>query len=184
MKQIADNEVKQKQKNDKQEEKLLKLKQKREQNNLNTYSKFSSAMQSILGENSKAAKALAITDAVVSTWTGANKILAEGPSAFGFGPVGVALMYAAMASEIATGIANVKNIMSEKSDGSSASSAVSSTVSTLSTAQVTPLLDENRDQLAMATYDVNGGNQRVYVVEADITDTQRKVKVSESESSF
>ena len=184
LKQIADNEVKQKQKNDKQEEKLLKLKQKREQNNLNTYSKFSSAMQSILGENSKAAKALAITDAVVSTWTGANKILAEGPSSFGPGPIGVGLMYAAMAAEIATGIANVKNIMSEKSDGSSASSAVSSTVSTLSTAQVTPLLDENRDQLAMATYDVNGGNQRVYVVEADITDTQRKVKVSESESSF
>lgn len=184
LKQIADNEVKQKQKNDKQEEKLLKLKQKREQNNLNTYSKFSSAMQSILGENSKAAKALAITDAVVSTWSGANKILAEGPSSFGPGPIGVGLMYAAMAAEIATGIANVKNIMSEKSDGSSASSAVSSTVSTLSTAQVTPLLDENRDQLAMATYDVNGGNQRVYVVEADITDTQRKVKVSESESSF
>ena len=184
LKQIADNEVKQKLKNDKTEEKLLKLKQKREQNNLNTYSKFSSAMQSILGENSKAAKALAITDAVVSTWTGANKILAEGPSSFGPGPIGVGLMYAAMAAEIATGIANVKNIMSEKSDGSSASSAVSSTVSTLSTAQVTPLLDDNRDQLAMATYDVNGGNQRVYVVESDITDTQRKVKVSESESSF
>ena len=184
LKQIADNEVKQKQKNDKQEEKLLKLKQKREQNNLNTYSKFSSAMQSILGENSKAAKALAITDAVVSTWTGANKILAEGPSSFGPGPIGVGLMYAAMAAEIATGIANVKNILSEKSDGSSASSAISSTVSTLSTAQVTPLLDENRDQLAMATYDVNSGNQRVYVVESDITDTQRRVQVSESESSF
>ena len=184
MKQIAENEVKQKLKNDKAEEKLAKLKKQREQNNLNTYSKFSSAMQSILGENSKAAKALAITDAVVSTWTGANKILAEGPSAFGPGPIGIALMYAAMSAEIATGIANVKNILSEKSDGSSASSAVSSTVSTLSTAQVTPLLDENRDQLAMATYDVNGGNQKVYVVESDITDVQRRVQVSESESSF
>lgn len=184
LKQIADNEVKQKQKNDKQEEKLLKLKQKREQNNLNSYSKFSSAMQSILGENSKAAKALAITDAIVSTYSGANRILKEGPSAFGPGPVGVGLMYSAMAGEIATGLANVRSIISEKSDSSSASSAVSSTVSTLSSAQVTPLLDENRDQLAMATYDVNGGNQRVYVVEADITDVQRRVQVSESESSF
>ena len=184
LKQIADNEVKQKQKNDKQEEKLLKLKQKREQNNLNTYSKFSSAMQSILGENSKAAKALAITDAVVSTWTGANKILAEGPSSFGPGPIGVALMYSAMASEIATGLANVKNIISEKSDSSSASSAVSSTVSTLSSAQVTPLLDENQNNIPTPMYDVNGGNQRVYVVESDITDVQRRVQVSESESSF
>jgi len=185
LKQLADNEVKQKQKNDKQEEKLLKLKQKREQNNLNTYSKFSSAMQSILGENSKAAKALAITDAVVSTWTGANKILAEGPSSFGPGPIGVGLMYAAMAAEIATGIANVKNIMSEKSDGSSASSAVSSTVSTLSTAQVTPLLDENQNNIPTPMYDVNGNNPlKVFVLESDITDTQRKVKVSESESSF
>lgn len=185
LKQIADNDVKQKQKNDKTEEKLLKLKQKREQNNLNTYSKFSSALQSIMGENSKSAKALAISDAVISTWQGANRILAAGSNSFGPGPIGVGLMYAAMAGEIATGIANVKNIMSEKNEGSSASSAVSSTVSTLSSAQVTPLLDENRDQLAMATYDVNGGqSQRVYVVESDITDVQRRVQVSESESSF
>lgn len=184
LKQIAESDVKAKQKNDKAEEKLMKLKQKREQNNLNTYSKFSSAMQSIMGENSKATKALAITDAVVSTWTGANKILAEGPSAFGPGPIGVGLMYAAMAGEIATGIANVKNIMSEKNEGSS-TSAVNSTVSTLSTAQVTPLLDESRDQLAMATYDVNGGtSQRVYVVESDISSTQNKVRVMESESTF
>ena len=182
MKQIADNDVKQKQKNDKAEEKLLKLKQKREQNNLNTYSKFSSAMQSIMGENSKATKALAITDAVVSTWVGANKILKEGPSAYGPGPIGVALMYASMAGEIATGIANVKNIMSEKNEG--ASSAVNSTVSTLSTAQVTPLLDENQNNIPTPMYDVNGGNQRVYVVESDITDVQRRVQVSESESSF
>ena len=184
LKQLADNDVKQKLKNEKQEEKLAKLKKKREENNLNTYSKFSSAMQSILGENSKAAKALAISDAVISTWQGANRILAAGSNSFGPGPIGVALMYSAMSAEIMTGLANVKNILSEKSDGSSASSAVSSTVSTLSTAQVTPLLDDNRDQLAMATYDVNGGNQRVYVVESDITDTHRKVKVSESESSF
>lgn len=184
LKQLADNEVKQKQKNDKAEEKLMKLKQKRQQNNLNTYSKFSSAMQSIMGENSKATKALAITDAVVSTWVGANKILKEGPSAYGPGPIGVALMYASMAGEIATGIANVKNIMSEKNEGSS-TSAVNSTVSTLSTAQVTPLLDESRDQLAMATYDVNGGtSQRVYVVESDISSTQNKVRVMESESTF
>lgn len=89
-----------------------------------------------------------------------------------------------MSAEIMTGLANVKNILSEKSDGSSASSAVSSTVSALSTAQVQPLLDENQNNIPTPMYDVNGGNQRVYVVEADITDTQRKVKVSESESSF
>ena len=184
LKQLADNEVKQKLKNDKQEEKLLKLKQKREQNNLNTYSKFSSALQSIMGENSKAAKALAISDAVISTWQGANRILAAGSNSFGPGVIGVALMYSAMSAEIMTGLANVKNILSEKSDGSSASSAVSSTVSALSTAQVQPLLDENQNNIPTPMYDVNGGNQRVYVVEADITDTQRKVKVSESESSF
>lgn len=185
LKQLADNEVKQKQKNDKAEEKLMKLKKQREQNNLNTYSKFSSAMQSILGENSKAAKALAISDAVVSTWTGANKILALGPAAFGPPPIGIGLMYAAMAAEVATGIANVKNILSEKSDGSSASSAVNSTVSTLSTAQVQPLLDENQNNIPTPIYDVNGGqSQRVYVVESDISSTQNKVRVMESESTF
>ena len=138
-----------------------------------------------MGENSKTAKALAISDAVISTWQGANRILAAGSNSFGPGVIGVALMYSAMAGEIATGIANVKNILSEKSDGSSASSAVSSTVSTLSTAQVTPLLDENQNNIPTPMYDVNGNNPlKVYVVEADITETQRKVKVSESESSF
>ena len=185
MKQIADNEVKQKQKNEKQEEKLAKLKKKREENNLNTYSKFSSALQSIMGENSKAAKALAVSDAVISTWQGANRILAAGSNSFGPGPIGVALMYSAMSAEIMTGLANVKNILSEKSDGSSASSAVSSTVSALSTAQVQPLLDENQNNIPTPMYDVNGNNPlKVFVLESDITDTQRKVKVSESESSF
>lgn len=184
LKQIADNDVKQKQKNDKAEEKLLKLKQKREQNNLNTYSKFSSALQTIMGENSKAAKALAISDAVISTWQGANRILAAGSNSFGPGPIGVALMYSAMAAEVATGLANVRSIVSEKSDGS-ASSAVSSTVSTLSTAQVQPLLDENQNNIPTPIYDVNGGtSQRVYVVESDISSTQNKVRVMESESTF
>ena len=184
LKQIADNDVKQKQKNDKAEEKLLKLKQKREQNNLNTYSKFSSALQTIMGENSKAAKALAISDAVISTWQGANRILAAGSNSFGPGPIGVALMYSAMAAEVATGLANVRSIVSEKSDGS-ASSAVSSTVSTLSTAQVQPLLDENQNNIPTPMYDVNGGqSQRVYVVESDISSTQNKVRVMESESTF
>ena len=93
-------------------------------------------------------------------------------------------MYTSMSAEIMTGLANVKNILSEKSDGSSASSAVSSTVSALSTAQVQPLLDENQNNIPTPMYDVNGGNQKVYVVEADITDVQRRVQVSESESSF
>lgn len=171
----AENNAKKKKKLDDDE---TKYKQKK----LKAYEAFSSGMQSLLGENTKTAKALAITDAVVSTWQGASAILAEGPKAYGGGPWGLAAMIGAMTGEIATGMANVKNIISEKqSDSASASSSVSA----ISNASVTPLLDETQDLLNMTNISLsNGENQRVYVVESDITDAQNKVRVSENNSTF
>ena len=62
------------------------------------------AIASLAGENSKFGKAVAITQAVMDTYAGANKALAQGGL---FGAIGAAGI-------IATGIANVKKITSTK----------------------------------------------------------------------
>tara|TARA_R100000353_G_scaffold46061_4_gene36916 strand:+ start:49 stop:1884 length:1836 start_codon:yes stop_codon:yes gene_type:complete len=59
---------------------------------------------SIVGENSKFGKAIAVTQAIIDTYVGANKALAQG-GIFGF--IGAAAV-------IASGIANVKTITSKK----------------------------------------------------------------------
>ena len=59
---------------------------------------------SIVGENSKFGKAIAVTQAIIDTYVGANKALAQG-GLFGF--IGAAAV-------IASGIANVKTITSKK----------------------------------------------------------------------
>ena len=59
---------------------------------------------SIVGENSKFGKAIAVTQAIIDTYVGANKALAQG-GLFGF--IGAAAV-------IASGIANVKTITSQK----------------------------------------------------------------------
>lgn len=163
------------------DEKNKKKKKKIQDQQLSAYSSFSSGMQALLGENNKATKALAISDAIVSTWKGANEVIKEGPKPYGGGPWGTALMYANMAGIIASGLANVKNIMSESTNESGTSS--STAQPQLSSAVVSPLLNENMDVMSMYNINANQSN-RVYVVESDIRDVQNKVEVVESNSSF
>jgi hypothetical protein len=69
---------------------------------LNTVSNSLGQIANLLGENSKFGKALAVTQAIIDTYVGANKALSQGGI---FGAV-------AAAGVIATGIANVKTIVS------------------------------------------------------------------------
>lgn len=62
------------------------------------------SLASLVGENSKFGKAIAITQAIIDTYAGANKALAQG-GIFGF--IGAA-------SVIAAGFANIRNITSTK----------------------------------------------------------------------
>lgn len=69
---------------------------------LNTVSNSLGQIANLLGENSKFGKALAVSQAIIDTYVGANKALAQGGI---FGAV-------AAAGVIATGIANVRTIVS------------------------------------------------------------------------
>jgi hypothetical protein len=69
---------------------------------LNTVSTSLGQIANLLGENSKFGKALAVSQAIIDTYVGANKALAQGGIFGGIAAAGV----------IATGIANVKTILS------------------------------------------------------------------------
>ena len=166
----------------KQKKKATADKEKMQKNELNAYKSFSSGMQSLMGENSKAAKALAISDAIVNTWQGAAAVLKEGPAAYGGGIIGTAIMYANMAGVIATGMANVKNILSEKQ---TASNTASTTGGSLSTLSVNPLINEATDTLQMQnTIQQSQTEQKVYILESDITTSNNRVTTREMESTF
>lgn len=151
---------------------------------LNAYKSFSSGMQALMGENSKAAKALAISDAIVNTWQGAAAVLKEGPAAYGGGIIGTVLMYANMAGVIGTGLANVKNIISEKQDsGSAGTSSVSG--GALSQLNVNPLINEANDTLNLQnSMERSQTEQKVYILESDIDASNTRVKTRETESTF
>lgn len=151
---------------------------------LNAYKSFSSGMQALMGDNTKAAKALAISDAIVNTWQGAAAVLKEGPAAYGGGIIGTVLMYANMAGVIGTGLANVKNIISEKQDsGSAGTSSVSG--GALSQLNVNPLINEATDTLNLQnSMERSQTEQKVYILESDIDTSNTRVKTRESESTF
>ena len=132
------------------------------------------AIAGLLGSNSKFGKALAITQAVRDTYTGANKALAQG-GIFGFiGAAGV----------IASGFANVKQITSSQepaapSFASGGDGGGSASVPTPVIPQAPSLPPEfnivgasGTSQLADAIGGQSQQPQRAYVVSSDVTTSQ------------
>lgn len=142
------------------------------------------SMTTILGEETAAGKAAAVAQATINTYQAAN---AAYSSMAGIPIVGPALGAAAAAAAVIAGIANVKQILKTSPDGSNASSVVDS-----GRASVSPNINMNEvmpiqytRELLTDTETTNmNREQRVYVLESDITDTQDKVAVTESNSSF
>lgn len=131
------------------------------------------AIAGLLGKNSKFGKALAITQAIRDTYTGANKALAQG-GIFGFiGAAGV----------IASGFANVKQITSSQEPAapsfSTGSGGGSASVPTPATPQIPSLPPEfnivgasGTSQLADAIGGQSQQPTRAYVVAGDVTTSQ------------
>lgn len=71
---------------------------------LNTVSQSFGQIANLLGENSKFGKALAVSQAIIDTYVGANKAIAQGGIFGGIAAAGV----------IASGLANVRTILSTK----------------------------------------------------------------------
>ena len=124
----------------------------------------------LVDQNSAAGKAIAVTQAIINTYQGASKAIAQGGI---FGPV-------AAAATIAAGLINVRKIVSTKipsATGSgnvgggsipsiSTSAPVTAQIPTMNT--VTQLNQQSINQMGSAT-------GRAYVVESDITNSQEKI---------
>jgi hypothetical protein len=129
-----------------------------------------SGVVSLVGENSKFAKGIAIANAVRDTYAGASKALAQGGI---FGAIGAA-------SIIAAGLANVRTITStdDPAPPSFASSSVGGGASITPPAVQTQAPDFNvvgvggTNQLADAISGQQAKPQRAYVVSNDVTTAQ------------
>tara|TARA_R100000231_G_C5313223_1_gene161085 strand:- start:404 stop:1300 length:897 start_codon:yes stop_codon:yes gene_type:complete len=129
------------------------------------------SIASIVGQNSKFGKAIAIVQALQDTYAGANKALAQG-GLFGF--IGAAAV-------IAAGIANVKQIAGSKTPKPPASLGARSTGGESTPAISTPTVSTSPPQFS--TVGASGTNQlaellgnqappRAYVVSGDISTAQ------------
>ena len=125
------------------------------------------AIAGLVGQNSKFGKALAITQAIIDTYAGANKALAQG-GLFGF--IGAA-------SVVAAGIANVKNITASKepappsfAKGAAGGSVPTPAISTPPAFNVVGATAES--QLAQTIAGAQQKPVRAYVVSTDVSSQQ------------
>ena len=124
----------------------------------------------LVDQNSAAGKAIAVTQAIINTYQGASKAIAQGGI---FGPV-------AAAATIAAGLVNVRKIISTKipsatgsgNVGGGSTPAIDTAAPIASTAPIqntiTQLNQQSINQMGSAT-------GRAYVVESDITNQQEKI---------
>ena len=129
-----------------------------------------SILGGLVDQNSAAGKAIAVTQAIINTYQGASKAIAQGGI---FGPV-------AAAATIAAGLINVRKIISTKipsatgggNVGGGSTPAIDTAAPIASTAPIqntiTQLNQQSINQMGSAT-------GRAYVVESDITNQQEKI---------
>lgn len=144
-----------------------------------------SALSALAGESTVAGKALGVASAVIDTYVGANKALAQG----GFAGIAMA------AAVIATGLVNVKKILSTKVEGAKGgATAGASSASGLNTSSPAPVINTqilNRGE----TEDLNSlnGNSnntqsvapiRAYIVDRDIEKSNQKNELTDKLSTF
>ena len=151
------------------------------QASLSVTSEIFGAMATIAGEETKAGKAFAVTQAIIDTYASAN---AAYSSMAGIPYVGPALGIAAAAAAVASGIANVKTILSTKVSSNLNEVSISSGAVATPPALSVPPIEYTRNLLGDKETDELNKPIKCYVLESDITDTQNKVKVTENNASF
>jgi hypothetical protein len=127
------------------------------------------ALGSFIGEQTVIGKGLAAAAAVINTYQGATKALAQG-GLFGF--IGAAAV-------IASGLASVRKILSTQIPGKGSGGAAGPSISAAATSQpVTPPAPQNTTtQLdANSVQAIGNAANKSYVVERDMTNNQEKVR--------
>ena len=165
-------------KNEKKKEKIRDLGNKALSQGLSTAT-------ALAGENAEAQKGIQVADSIINTISGA--VGAFQGITKDTGGWGIALATATAALVTAAGMANVKEIIDTKIPGGDGSgSSASTSVPSINASSVASLTDSTQavntiigDETIQAMSD-----QRVYVVESDITSTQKKVEVAENGNNF
>ena len=165
------------QKNEKKKEKIRDLGNKALSQGLSTAT-------ALAGDNAEAQKGIQVADAIINTISGA--VGAFQGITKDTGGWGIALATATAAMVTAAGMANVKEIIDTKIPGGDGSGSAASTAPSINASSVASLTDSTQavntvigDETIQAMSD-----QRVYVVESDITSTQKKVEVAENGNNF
>lgn len=164
-------------KNEKKKEKIRNMSNKALSQSLATAT-------AIAGDNAEAQKGIQVADAIINTIAGA--VGAFQGITKDTGGWGIALATTTAAMVTAAGLANVKEIIDTKIPGGDGSGSTASTAPSINASSVASLTDSTQavntvigDETIQAMSD-----QRVYVVESDITSTQKKVEVAENGNNF
>ena len=148
-----------------------KLEQEKFDAQLNLASQSLSIIGGLVDQNSAAGKAIAVTQAIINTYQGASKALAQGGI---FGPV-------AAAATIAAGLINVKKIISTKIPSAKGTGNVADSGSpsmSMSAAPISPSAPIQNTVTSLSQQSINqmgSATGRAYVVESDITNQQEKI---------
>lgn len=128
-------------------------------------------------------KKMLIAETIINTSAGASMAMARAISDLGF-PVGPIVGGATAAAMTISGLLNLAKIKSTTFDGGGSLDSGSNT-SVMASAAVTPVLDESRDVLQYTTTPVEtSGDKRVYILQQDISDSQRQVQIRENNTTF
>ena len=164
------------------EEELEKKKQDARMQTLSATSSILNSVSTLLGKQTEEGKALAIAAATIDTYVSA---VSAYKAAAKIDPIILAPLSAAAA--IASGLANVNAIINTKvpktSGGGSGASMPSVTRPSLP-----PMVRPSSNMVTIGNESIrtqsNGIDQKVYVVESDITNTQNKVKAIEDKATI
>ena len=150
-------------------------------------SEMFNAMADLMKENSEEQKSLQIVATVISTLTGMMQAIQGGNAMAAqmglLAPVGWAMGAAQATATLATGVATIAKMQHPSSSSLSGgvSSPSASATNVLRTLNAPTLYSQT---IQNASIEETMRNQRVYVVESDITNTAKKVVVTEKEAEF
>lgn len=122
----------------------------------------------LVDQNSAAGKGIAVAQAIINTYQGASKAIAQGGI---FGPV-------AAAATIAAGLIQVKKIVSTKIPSATGGNVADKGISIGGPAPIapTPSIQATLTQLDQSTVNrLGSASAKAYVVESDITSSQEKI---------
>lgn len=151
-------------------QKLADIKRAETESELQLASQTFAAIGSIVDQNSVAGKAIAVAQAIINTYQGASKAIAQGGI---FGPI-------AAGATIAAGLFQVKKIISTKIPSASGGGSVGggSSPSVNASAPIAPLAPIQNTLTQLDQRSVNqlgSATSRAFVVESDITNSQERI---------